>query len=142
MRRFYSARLLIACLSLTATCFAGDTATPACKSGVWVGNSAPVSQVKVDPTSHGVAVTVNKDKDQVPNSIGITFFDANGNKTALELKAVDPWWEPGFTPGSTQTRFSGTLGPSAQSFIGFELQIPFGSEAPTVVRSEDLKKTD
>jgi hypothetical protein len=120
-------------LLITTTCAADD---------VWLGNLAPGVQVKVDEVSLGVAVTLDKDKDQIPKSIGITFFDVNGNKTALELKAVDPWTDPGPNPGSPQTRFSGTLSPAAQSFIGFEIQIPLGSEAPTFVRSEDLKRSN
>lgn len=137
MHLFFPSILLLAAVS-----FADDAAKPDSKTGVWVGKSTPGVQVKVDTVSHGVSVTLNKDKDQILKSIGITFFDANGNRTALELKAADPWSEPGINPDLSQTHFTGSLSPAAQSFVGFEIQIPFGSDSPSIIRSEDLKKSN
>ena len=133
-------RFLTIVLFLATICFADDASKLASKAGVWVGGSNPGVQVKVDAISNGVTVTLNKDKDQTPQSVGITFYDTNGNGTALELKSTGPWlWT---NPAIYHTQFSGTLSPAAQSFIGFELQIPFGSDNPRIIRSDDLQKSN
>lgn len=137
---------LVASLSLVSTFsstgFTDDaTSKPATKAKVWVSNSAHQVRVKVDPSKNGIAVTMNKGKDQIPKSIGITFFDANGNSTAVELKTVEPPAEMPNAP-SSQASYAGDLSPSAQSFVGFELRIPLGSDSPTIIHSDDLKRTD
>lgn len=126
---------------LAAIGFADDATKSASKTQLWIGQTTPSLQVKLDMMTRGIAVTL-PNKDQNPKSIGITLFDANGNRTNLELKAVAPWQGLGVNPELSQTHFSGTLSPSNQAFIGFELQIPFGSESPIIIRSEDLKKSD
>lgn len=113
--------------------------------GTWVSDKAPKVKVKLEPAhqgvkqslNQGVHVSMNKGGEQNPPSIGITFVDANGKKTYVELKAVDPFKFP--TQYETS---SATVNSRAQSFIGFELKIPFGSEKSTVLKSEDLRKED
>src|SRR5690242_9500032 len=60
------------------------------KMGTWESKSEEGSKVKVKMHHSGVTVTVNKDKDHVPKSIGMTFYDENGKKTNVQLQAVDP----------------------------------------------------
>ncbi|MBL7713872.1 MAG: hypothetical protein JNL01_00305 [Bdellovibrionales bacterium] len=111
------------------------------KSQTWVGQNPAGLQVQFDSKTSGIAVTIPQ-KDDNPKSLTITLLDAKGNKTHLELKAMDPWQMPGVDRQIARTHFSGTLSPANQSFVGFEIRIPLGSDAPVVVRSKDLKKTN
>ena len=131
MRSLFALSLLIAVFS-----FAGETTFADSPPRVWEGTAAAGTTVKVVTQSKGVNVTVNRDQDRVPTSVGITFFNASGKATTLELKGVDLRLDPAASRGM----YSGSLPPSARSFVGFELQIPFG--ARTRIRSQDLKSSE
>ncbi|MEO5971287.1 MAG: hypothetical protein ABIQ95_15280 [Bdellovibrionia bacterium] len=115
------------------------------EGGIWESTKPPKVKVKLDPASQGVREEMsqgvhvsinNKGSDRNPSSIGINFVDSKGKKTYVELKAVDPMKDPAQYEGSS----SATPRASSQSFIGFELRIPFGSTQSTVLKSEDLDR--
>jgi len=106
-------------------------------SDIWMMSSPPALTVQVDPVYHMIDITLLKDQDQLPTSIGVTLFDSEGGSTLLELKALEP-----STADSTRSTYSGVLSPSAQSVIGFEIRIPFGTGSATILRSEDMKKLE
>jgi len=108
------------------------------EGGVWVGNKPSSMRVKVNPADSGVVVSLDRDKGPLPPSIGITFFDERGNQTAINLKAETPPLDASLRPGT----YSGALTPSAQSFVGFEIQIPLGGKSKTVVNSNDMHKVE
>ena len=108
--------ILVAALSLAATE----------NSKTWTDKNGRGFKVKFDPVHHGVDVFLDKDAQTLPQSIGMTFYQPNGQATSIRLRAIEP------------SRFSGTYGPTAQSFVGFEIQIPVGSEKSTLVKSEEL----
>ena len=127
-------------LSTTTLGWSDEPAT----SGVW-DVAAPIgAQVRVDAQTKGVSVTLKRDKDQIPQSIGITFISASGKRYMTELKAVDRMIEA----GAPEAQFSGSLSPNAASFIGFEIQIPFQlparkkslRAAPTILRSNQMTR--
>jgi len=104
---------------------------------IWMMSSPPALSVKVDPAYHLIDITLLKDQDQLPTSIGVTLFDANGGSTVLELKALET-----VETDPTRVTYSGVLSPAAQSVIGFEIRIPFGTGSATILRSEDMKKQE
>ena len=122
-------------LFFSLSCFANIVMTPPVRNIIWEGTTDPRVQVQVDPTINDIVVSLNKDKDLVPKSIGIVFYDIKGDSTILELKTIDPVPDP----SSSMAHFSGTLSPAAQSFIGFEIHIPFETQT-TVIHSSELKK--
>ncbi len=128
--------LFLALFSLTGLTWAAD------KPSVWIGDNTPGVKVKVNQNTKGVEVTLNKDNDHLPKSVGITFFDEKGNRTTLELKAMEPWTDPAKIPNPNMPQFVGALSSSNQSFTGFELSIPFGSDSKKIIRSQDLRKAE
>lgn len=95
--------------------------------GVLVGNESHQVELSLDSSHKKVDVYVLKSPDQPPESIGLTLLDANGNRRVFELKALEGPAQP--------TQYHGTLGPGEQSFIGFEVRIPFQSDPSAVFKS-------
>jgi hypothetical protein len=131
MRTLYTFLILLSGL----VAYADSSVKSLDRSEVWVMNGPPGLALKLDPVYHVIDVTLLKDLDQLPTSIGVTLFDSNGGSTLLELKALD-------VEGLNSYRgaYSGVLSPTAQSVIGFEIRIPFGSGSDTILRSEDMNK--
>lgn len=50
------------------------------------------------------------------------WYEDENQRSSFQLKAINPWSEPGVNPPA--------LDPAAQSFLGFELQLPFEPQAP------------
>ena len=114
-------------LSLATNLFAAEALE---KPGFWVREQPPRMSVKVDNVRRYIDVSLVKEQDLMPRSIGITFFDPKGVPTLVELKPLE---------GATG-HYQGALDPSAQSSMGFEVQIPFGSKTPKRFKSSELKK--
>ena len=141
MKKFLSVCGLIAFSLLTR---AEESHKTLKEGGTWVSTQPPKVKVKLDPVNQGVKqsvnqgvhVSLNKGGEQNPSSIGITFVDASGKKTYVELKAANPLQIPTQYEGES----TATAGSRAQSYVGFELKIPFGSEKSTVLKSEDFHK--
>jgi hypothetical protein len=132
---------------LISTVNAGEAPKNLKEGGTWVSDESPKVKVKLDPAKpslkqqsatqgQGVHVFLNKSEGKNPASIGMTFVDAAGKKTYVELKAADPMKFPTRYEGAS----SATADSRSQSYIGFELKIPFGSTKSTVLKSEDLHK--
>ncbi len=79
-----------------------------------------------------VHVYVLKRNKTFPGAIGISLLDSKGNKTLLELKTIDPNQHP--------LLYSNSLTGGSQSYVGFELKVPFKKEKPLVIHSTDLVK--
>lgn len=99
--------------------FAGEA--PTWDAGIWTSPAAAgVASLKVQIKSDDpqVLVEFKKPKGNAPRSIAISLIRPDGEKTEVELKAVN-----------TNSLFSKYQGSLAQvgPFIGFELQIPFPS---------------
>lgn len=110
---------------------------------VWVGHTDPGVRIQVDQVSHGVAVTVEGGEGNTPKAVDITFYGSDGQMTWMQLQAVHPGVRVGQGHGPTQAQYSGVLSQAAESFVGFELKIPFGgTTAAKTIRSEDLKNPD
>ena len=135
MRTFYTILSLLFILSARADSL--GKFTDSSDSDIWVMSSPPALTVKVDPVYHMIDVTLLKDQDQLPTSIGVTLFDSNGDSTLLELKALE-----NSSDDSSHRAYSGSLSPSAQSVIGFEIRIPFGTGSATILKSQDMKKLE
>ena len=110
-------------------------------SGTWASETPSRVQVKIHPAGKGVDVIVNKDKDQLPLSLGITFFNAEGKPTSIELKTIDASRDASLYHGNWEA-MPESLSPNAQSFVGFEIRIPFGFKPVKVLRSEFMEKKD
>ncbi len=125
---------LISCSVLAAD----GASSPSLSDGTWTQTS-PAVQIRIR-SKKGVEVTLHENKT-LPKSIGVTFFDAEGKPTTLELRAADHAREPNRYSGPWKSVTSGGLNADAQSFVGFEIRIPFGSKSPQVLRSQFMKKT-
>ena len=55
----------------------------------------------------------------------------------VELKALDSANE-----NSSHGSYTGALSPAAQSRMGIEFRVPFGTGSDTILRSEDMKKQE
>lgn len=116
--------------------FAG-TPESAPSSITWENLKIPETHVQLDSFRQKVNVTLKKESYEFPRSIGITFFDAQGNKTELELKALSPPYDPNAHIG----HYSGALSARSAPFVGFEIKIPFGSTSHKILRSNEFKRT-
>jgi len=81
---------------------------------------------KIDPMNNKIHVKINKNKNEMPESLQINLYDSKGRKIPLTLKASDPWVESGGSPVSPHAYFSGTLREAGQAYTGIEVKIPLG----------------
>lgn len=101
--------------------------------GVWEVPKSKVELPKlrldIDPKKKNISVTFQPGNKTEARSIGITLFDSEGNKTEIELKAMDRTQDP--------FRYQAPLD-KAESFVGFELKIPFTSPKAKTIKSADM----
>lgn len=127
-------------IGASVTVFA-DVPTPNPSAGpdfLWTQKDPRDVRVKLNPTTKGVSVTINKrEKVKPPRSVTITFRDPDGKAVPVDLIAAEPLHYP--------ARYEGTLPSSVstanQSAMGFELKIPFRVTKPKVLKSEDLERS-
>jgi len=122
---------------ISKICFANEDLKQIYKDGLWEGIKDSSMQVKVDTTTNGVTVTLNKNKYQMQKSITFSFFDLSGKKNSIKLTALDPLLDPSMF----LIHYTGRLN-EQQSFISFEIQIPLGSTKSQIIRSSELKKLE
>lgn len=128
-------QLIILSLLICTSSFASEFLIKEMKGGSWEVKESklkiPRLRVDVDPKIPNVSVEFNKPNKTEPKSIGITFFDSQGNKTVVKLKAMDRSQHP--------LKYQAPLS-KAESFVGFELKIPYVSAKPTIIHSSDMKE--
>ncbi len=116
-------------MMMPASAFA---ASPGPHGGTLVHGGGQKMEVAIDSAQNKVHVYVLKRSKTFPGAIGISLLDSQGNKTLLELKTIDPEKNP--------LQYSTSLTGGNQSYVGFELKIPFKKEKPLVIESADLVK--
>lgn len=118
------------CLSFTLFALGvSESPKPGHLEGAWVAQGVPKIRVEVDSGKKKVQLSLIKPTNRAPRSVGLTFIDSQGNKRLIELRAL--------SPEADQIRYQATLS-KAESFIGFEVKIPFSSQKPTVIKSEEM----
>lgn len=112
----------------------GDLTRSGPHGGVLLGNEKHQLELSIDSNDSGRSsfnVYVIKSQNQLPDSLGLTILDSSGNRRTVELKALDSG-----TSAPTQYRgTTGALDPGEQSYAGFEIRIPFSSDAPSILKS-------
>jgi hypothetical protein len=111
------------------------------KQGEWKDKKASNVHVQLDDGRRVVHVSVQKDEKSRPKSLLITFFDKQGHSFPMELKAENPLNHAGYLPGGPEGHFAGDLREAGQSYVGFELKIPFGHEKAEVLKYDDFEKS-
>lgn len=105
------------------------------EAGTWVTKSdeagVPKLEMKINPPTKKVTLTLQKDELSGQKSIGIVFFDPSGKKTTVELKTMDPNQLSGSYEGNVT---------KLESFVGFEIKIPVASKK--TIRSNQLIKVN
>jgi len=96
--------------------------------GVLLGNDSQQVELSIDPAHSSADVYVIKGQKQFPDSIGLTVLDAVGNRRVFELKALE-------SNAASSPQFHGSLDASQQSYVGFEIRIPFTTEPPATLKS-------
>ena len=99
----------------------------------WTDRLDPALSVRL--RGRAVTLTMKPSTEPVPPSVGITFFDQNGGRRTVELKALSP--DRKTSGGSDLLRFEGPWYPVTQSYIGFEIRIPLGTDTGKVIHSSD-----
>ncbi len=101
--------------------------------GTWQSKGVPEVRVEVlsveKSADRTVELSLIKPSDSAPQSIGITFLNTDGSRRLIELKAMDP--------AQTPVRYQGSLS-KAESFVGFEIKIPFKSQKAKLLRSKQM----
>lgn len=109
-------------------------------------NDNHTAEVEVDHSK--VTVRLNRDSEENPQSVLLTFYDKDNRPTTLELKALalPPPDEAGISTytgtlldGRIPGESAGSLSPSQQSFIGIELSIPFTKGSPEILRLKPME---
>lgn len=132
----YSSIIALLLLSASPSPVRAEPASTQTPSITWENLKVPEMNVQFDSFRQKVNVTLKKETLEYPRSIGITFFDADGNKTEVELKALSPLYDPNARLG----HYSGALSARSAPFVGFEIKIPFGSTSHKIIKSTEFKK--
>ena len=111
------------------------------KQGEWKDKKASNVHVQLDEGKRVIHVTVQKDEKSRPKSLLITFFDKQGHSFPTELKAENPLNHAGYVPGGPESHFAGDLREAGQSYVGFEIKIPFGPKKAEVLKYQDFEKS-
>lgn len=128
--RKYWISVALAAFVLMAHSEAGETSTVGPHGGIIATSGKEKVEVSIDQSKKKVHVYVIQKTKEFPGSIGIALRNDKGQETVLELKTIDPDRNP--------LHYSTSLVGGNQSFVGFEIKIPFGRQPPLIFRSHSL----
>ncbi len=94
--------------------------------GVLMHSAGQSVEVSVDQKR--VQVYVLKRTKNFPGAIAVSLKDSEGRSRELQLKTIDPTRDP--------ILYSTPIDGGSQSFVGFEVRIPFKKERPLVIKSK------
>lgn len=110
-------------------CLAGAHGKQGPHGGVLVGDENHEVELSIDQGRSTVDVYVIRGQNQFPDSLGLSLLDSSGNKRLLELRATQ-------SPSQAlPLQYHGQLEPGQQSYVGFELKIPFALEPAAIFKS-------
>ena len=89
----------------------------------------PQARVQIDAQNKKVYFTFLKENNLRSRALGMTLKDSLGNKTSIELKAMEQVESP--------RRYVGIIS-GTESVVGLEIRIPLGSERSTVIGSDQV----
>lgn len=119
----------IALVSMSFFARGGSAEETGPHGGVVMSNSGQQVEVSIDSNKKRVHVYVLKRTKDFPGAIGISLKDSFGRNTNLELKTSNPKNDP--------IQYSTPISGGSQSYVGFELKIPFQREKPLIFTSPD-----
>ena len=134
-------RLIISTIASTIAMYLGllsgsaravDQSTLGAHGGKVLSSGHGSVEVKLDRPSGQVSVYLSR-KEEHPDGVVITFFNQGQPPFSLELKALTP--EKGGA-----VAYQGQLNPNQQSYIGFELKIPFPRGRTEIIRDLPVEK--
>jgi len=130
-KRVLSAFSIVLALAFAQSVSGKDSATNAQAGphgGVVLSGSGQSVEVSLDPVQSKVNVYVIKSTKEFPKSIGLSLRDSKGKVKQLELQTI--------LPDTNPVQYSTSLVGGSQSYMGFEIKIPFRNEPHLILKSK------
>lgn len=110
----------------TSTLHAEDAQGP--HGGILLSQDGQNVEFSVDASKKRVQVYVLKRTKDFPGAIEVSLKDQNGKSRKIQLKSIDPNRDP--------LHYYTSVTGGSQSYVGFEIRIPFRKEPPMVLKSD------